>query len=60
QIVKVSLRVEMGRVTQASVAEHRPGMEAYEALALRLARARRYASTASGQDTVSVRINAPE
>lgn len=60
QPVKVSVRVENGRVTQAFVEEHRPGMEAYEALALRIARTRRYDATASGQATVLVRINSPD
>ncbi|HEX8136170.1 MAG TPA: DUF4388 domain-containing protein [Pyrinomonadaceae bacterium] len=60
QVVKVSVRVEKGRVTQAFVEEHRPGMEAYEALALRIARSRRYDQAASGQDFVLVRINAPD
>jgi Domain of unknown function (DUF4388) len=60
QTVKVTVRVEKGRVTQAFVEEHRPGMEAYEALALRIARTRRYAATASGEDSLLVRINAPD
>jgi Domain of unknown function (DUF4388) len=60
QTIKVSVRIERGRVIQALVEERRPGMEAYEALALRIARARRYSVTASGQETVSVRINSPE
>lgn len=60
QVVKVSVRVEKGRVTQAFVEEHRPGMEAYEALALRIARSRRYDQAATGQDFVLVRINAPD
>ncbi|HEY0323583.1 MAG TPA: DUF4388 domain-containing protein [Pyrinomonadaceae bacterium] len=58
--VKVVLQLEAGRVTQAQVAEHQPGMEAYEAQALRLARGRRYPATVSGQDTVSVTIVAPQ
>lgn len=60
QPVKVSVHVEKGRVTQAFIEEHRPGLEAYEALALRIARTRRYDATASGQSTVLVRINSPE
>lgn len=60
QTIKVSVRIERGRVVQAVVEEHRPGMEDYEALALRIARARRYSAAASGQETVSVRINSPE
>jgi hypothetical protein len=59
QTVKVAVRVEQGRVSQAFVEEHHPGMEAYEAMALRIARARRYAQTATGQETVLVRINSP-
>ncbi|HUQ31697.1 MAG TPA: DUF4388 domain-containing protein [Pyrinomonadaceae bacterium] len=60
QTIKVTVRVEKGRVAQAFINESRPGMEAYEALALRIARERRYSATASGQETVSVRINSPE
>jgi Domain of unknown function (DUF4388) len=60
QTIKVVVQVEKGRVSRAYVEEQRPGMEAYEALALRIARARRYAATASGQDTVSVKINSPD
>lgn len=59
QTVKVVLEVEGGRVTRASVAEHRPGMEAYEAAALRTARQRRYPAGVSGQDTVSVTVIGP-
>ena len=60
QTIKVALRVEKGRVTQAFVEGRLPGMEAYESLALRIARTRRYAATASGQETVLIRINAPD
>jgi hypothetical protein len=60
QTVKVVVRVENGRVSQAFIEEPRSGMEAYEALALRIARGRRYSATASGQETVQIRINAPE
>lgn len=58
--VKVVLQVEGGRVAQAYVAEPRAGLEAYEAVALRIARARRYPSGVSGQDTVLVTITAPQ
>jgi hypothetical protein len=60
QPVRVAVRVENGRVTQAYVEEHRPGMEAYEALALRIARTRRYAATASGQSSLLIKINSPD
>jgi hypothetical protein len=58
--VKVILQVEGGRIAQAYVAERHPGLEAYEALALRIARERRYPTGVSGQDTVSVTIIAPQ
>ena len=58
--VKVVLQVEGGLVKQAYVAERRPGLEAYEALALRIARGRHYPTGVSGQDTVSVTIIAPQ
>lgn len=57
QIIKVRVRVEQGRVSQAFVEDHHPGMEAYEAMALKIARALRYAQNASGQETVLIRIN---
>jgi hypothetical protein len=60
QTVKVVVRVERGRVAQAFVEERRPGMEAYEALALRIARGRRYAPASSGQETVAVQISSPD
>ncbi|HEX8495395.1 MAG TPA: DUF4388 domain-containing protein [Pyrinomonadaceae bacterium] len=60
QTVKVVVRIEDGRVKQAFVAEHRAGAEAYEALALRIARGRRYPATASGEDTVLLKINSPK
>ncbi|HEX8709785.1 MAG TPA: DUF4388 domain-containing protein [Pyrinomonadaceae bacterium] len=60
ETIKVFVRVEKGRVTAGSVEEHRPGMEAYEATALRIARARRYDANASGRETLLITINAPE
>jgi hypothetical protein len=60
QTIKVVVRVEGGRVSQAFVEEHRPGMEAYEALALRVARGRRYSAASSGQETVPVIISSPD
>jgi hypothetical protein len=60
ETIKVVVQVEKGRVSRAFVEEPRPGMEAYQALALRIARGRRYAQTGSGQEIVSVRINSPD
>ena len=56
QAVKVVLQIENGRVLQASVANRRPGMEAYEALALRIARQRRYPSNTGGQETMLIKV----
>ena len=57
QVIKVRVSVVQGRVTQASVEDHRQGLEAYEAMALKVARALHYAQNASGQETVLIRIN---
>jgi hypothetical protein len=56
QSVKVILRIENGRVAQASIANPRPGMDAYEALALRIARQRRYPPKAAGPETVMIKV----
>jgi len=58
--VKVVLRIEGGRVAQASIANHRSGMEAYEALALRIARQRRYPAKGTSQEQVTIKVNAPK
>lgn len=60
QTVRVIVEVENGHVSQARIEEHKPGLEAYETLAMRIARSRRYAATANGQDTVTVKINSPK
>lgn len=56
QSVKVNVRIENGRVAQASIANPRPGMDAYEALALRIARQRRYPPKAAGPETVMIKV----
>jgi hypothetical protein len=60
QVIKVTVRVEKGRVSEAFVEERQPGLEAYEALALRIARERRYSASASGQEKVSIKIYSPD
>lgn len=57
QTITVILGVKNGRVTYASVSNRRPGMEAYESSAIRLARQRRYPITVNGQESVVVRVN---
>lgn len=54
--VKVIVRIENGRVAQASIANHKPGMAAVEALALRIARQRRYPGKGSGPETVVIQV----
>jgi Domain of unknown function (DUF4388) len=60
QSVKVVMQVENGRVLEASIANPKPGMESYEALALRIARQRRYASTVNGGETVTITVRPQE
>ena len=54
------MQVENGRVLKASIANPKPGMESYEALALRIARQRRYASTVNGRETVTITASPQE
>ncbi len=57
QSITVLMEIKNGRVIFASVPNHRPGMEAYEASALRLARQRRYAADKNGQESVVVHVS---
>ena len=54
--VRVILKIENGRVAQASIANHKPGMDAVEALALRIARQRRYPGKGSGSESVVIKV----
>ena len=54
--IRVVMQVENGRVLKASVANPKPGMESYEALALRIARQRRFAPTVNGGETVTITV----
>lgn len=49
-----------GRVSQAYVSNRRPGMEAYEASALRIARGRRYPTGKEGWETVQIKVDQPK
>lgn len=60
QWVDVVMKVENGRVLQAAIANHKSGVDGYEALALRIARQRRYPTNATGQETVRIRVARPE
>ncbi|HLO00335.1 MAG TPA: DUF4388 domain-containing protein [Pyrinomonadaceae bacterium] len=59
QSVNVVMQIENGRVMKASIASHKAGMDSYEALALRIARQRRYPSKATGQQTVVITVAQP-
>jgi len=58
--VKVVMQIENGRVLKASIANPKPGMESYEALALRIARQRRYAPSTNGGETVTITVRPQE
>lgn len=60
QTVRVVMRIENGRVVQATVGDRRPGAEAYEALALRIARQRRYPAGTSKQETMVMKVDGPK
>jgi Domain of unknown function (DUF4388) len=57
QPIKVVMQIENGRVLKASIANPKPGMNSYEALALRIARQRRYPTTMNGGETVTISVN---
>lgn len=57
QAIKVVMQIENGRVVNASIANRKPGMDNYEALALRIARQRRFAPTTNGGQTVTISVS---
>ena len=57
QSIKVVMQIENGRVLKASIANPKPGLDSYEALALRIARQRRFPATTSGAETVTISVN---
>lgn len=58
--IKVIMQIENGRVLKASIANHAPGMDGFEALALRIARQRRYPVTKTGAEAVTINVNKPD
>ena len=58
--IKVVMHIENGRVLKAAIANHASGMDSYEALALRIARQRRYPTAKTGPETVTITVNKPE
>jgi len=55
--VTVVMEIENGRVLRASIANPKPGLDSYEALALRIARQRRYSSQQNGRETVKIKVS---
>jgi hypothetical protein len=55
-VVQVLVEVKDGRVTNARVWNPRPGAGAYEAVALRMARERRYPETFTGGERLRIRV----
>lgn len=60
ELIDVVMQIENGRVSQAAVSNHKTGMEGYEAMALRIARQRRYPTKTTGQETVRIRVVHPD
>lgn len=60
QPITVVMQIENGRVVKASIANSKPGREGYEALALRIARQRRYAPAVNGGQTVTIAVSPQE
>jgi hypothetical protein len=52
----VVTRVEDGRVVEAYVANRRPGMEAFEASAMRAARRRQFPPGTKGSEKVQIKV----
>jgi hypothetical protein len=59
QSITVVMQIENGRVLKASIADHKPGMDSYEGLALRVAKQRRYSSEVTGQESVKISVSRP-
>jgi uncharacterized protein DUF4388 len=59
QSITVIMQIENGRVLKASIADHKPGMDSYEGLALRVAKQRRYSSKVTGQESVKISVSRP-
>jgi hypothetical protein len=53
------MQIENGRVLKASIEGHKPGMDSYEGLALRIAKQRRYPATVTGQESIKISVARP-
>jgi Flp pilus assembly protein TadD len=55
--ITVVMEIKNGFVTYASISNPRPGLGAYEASALRMARQRRYPTNQNGQESIVLRVS---
>jgi hypothetical protein len=60
KLIVVVMNIEEGRVSEAYVKDHHPGLEAYEATAIRLARQRRYSKDKMGTETTVVKVTSDQ
>lgn len=54
--VVVMVQIDQGHVTEAYIPHHQPGLRAYEATALRLARQRRYGKDTKRKETITLQV----
>ncbi len=54
--IAVVVQIDEGRVTEAYIPAHQPGLGAYEATALRLARQRRYGKDTRKKETITLQV----
>ena len=57
KVIAVVIQIEQGRITEAYVKDHHPGLGAFEATAIRLARQRRYSRDTVGSETIFVTVS---
>ena len=60
KVIAVVMHIEEGRISEAYVRDHHPGLEAFEATAIRLARQRRYPTEKVGTETIFVTVSADQ
>ena len=60
KLIVVVVQIEGGRVVEAYVKDHHPGLEAYEATAIRIARQRRYSNDKIGTQTTVVKVTSDQ
>lgn len=56
RMIAVVMQIEDGHVSGAYIKDHHPGLEAFEATAIRLARQRRFAKDKAGTETIVIKV----